>query len=409
MADRKLAYIATISNIEPIPGKDRIVYASLKDLGWQVIIDTSYKVGDKVIYVEIDSILPVKPEYEFLRKRCFSEKWNGFVIKGMKMAGLVSYGLVLPLPREIKMATKKDVVLSTAILDDGFDMTEVLGIRKKEDDVPEISNESKSKIERLIGWVCWKLGIKRKKKSVGVMDGWLSFAHKTDETRIENLSYLFNEEFKGTPVYTTVKMDGQSATFAVFKDWFFIASRNVVLYRQKIKKAVKELNPRMLKPNMDNFSKIACKYSLPLVMSNPAIRPTWENFVIQGEICGPGIQKNPMGLSDVDLFVFNVYLPPGNKNEKQVGFISWNYVENTCDRLGLKTVPFIERRYFDWPDKAALKEYAQGKYPNGNDREGVVIRYDTGANSWNTLPDPLRGMSNMWSFKVINDDYILGK
>jgi len=393
--ERKLAYIATISQIDPIPEKDRIVYASLKDLGWQVIVDLSYKVGDKVVYVEIDSILPVKPEYEFLRKRCYSDKWNGFVIKGMKMSGVISYGLVLP---------AKDY----AEMPDGYDMTAILEIRKREDDVPDTpKNLPKSKLEKIIDWLCWKLGIKKRRK-IGVADGWLSFAHKTDETRIENLSYLFNEEYKGKPIYTTVKMDGQSATFAVYKGWFYMASRNVILYRQKVRKAVRELNPKTLKPNMDNFSKIACRYSLPLVMSNPSIRP-WENFVIQGELCGEGIQKNPMGLKGIDLFVFNVYLPPCNKNEKLNGYLSWTYLENTCARLGLKTVPFIERRTFDWADKAALKEYAKGKYSNGNDREGVVIRYDNGANSYSVLPDPLRGMSNMWSFKVINDDYVLGK
>ena len=216
MSDRKLAYIATISQLDKIPDKDRIVYASLKDLGWQVIVDTNNHVGDKVVYVEIDSVLPVKPEYEFLRKRCFSEKWNGFVIKGMKMAGLVSYGLVLPAG-------------DCADMPDGYDMAFVLGIRKKEDDDPETPAEPESKFEKFINWACRKLDIKYKKKKVGVTDGWLSFAHKTDETRIENLSYLFSEEFKGTPVYVTVKMDGQSATFAVYKDYFFMASRNIVL------------------------------------------------------------------------------------------------------------------------------------------------------------------------------------
>jgi len=394
MADRKLAYIATISQLDKIPDKDRIVYASLKDLGWQVIVESTLNVGDKVVYVEIDSILPVKPEYEFLRKRCFSEKWNGFIIKGMEMAGLVSYGLVLPAG-------------SYAEMPDGYDMTEILEIRKKEDDVPDLPEHlPKSRFEKIIDWIRWKLGLKKRKKA-GVADGWLSFAHKTDETRIENLSYLFTEEFKGTPIYTTVKCDGQSATFAVYKDYFFMASRNIILYREKIKKAIKELNPKTEKPGMDNFRKIAARYNLPYQFS----KGNGKNLVLQGELCGPGIQKNPMGLADVDFFVFNLF-KPGEKEPKDglfVGeaFISWDGMLELCTLMGLKTVPFIERRQFDWPDKAAIKEYAKGKYPNGKDREGVVIRYDTGKDV--VMPKPLRGMSNMWSFKVINDDYVLGK
>jgi hypothetical protein len=389
MADRKLAYITTISQLDKIPDKDRIVYASFKDLGWQVIVDISNKAGDKVVYIEIDSILPVKPEYEFLRKRCFSEKWNGFVIKGMKMAGLISYGLVIPVP-----AGYEDKP-------DGYDMADALEIRKKEDEVPDIPAAPKPAFEQLVGWLCRKLGIKRRTKKTGVAGGWLSFAYKTDETRIENLSYLFNDEFKGTPVYTTVKCDGQSATFAVYKKYFFITSRNIIIYRKRINQAIKELNTKSKTlSRMDNFRKVAALYDIPQKLYKADGAKT--GIVIQGELCGPGIQKNPMGLREVELFVFNIYFPRFPSGV----FISWNGIASFCSKFDLKTVPFIEERKFDWPDKAALKEYAKGKYPNGKDREGVVIRYDSGHSP---MPKALRGMSNMWSFKCINDDYILGK
>jgi hypothetical protein len=397
--DRKLAYIATISRVDKIPGKDRIVYASFENLGWQVIVDASNKAGDKVVYVEIDSILPVKPEYEFLRKRCFSEKWDGFVIKGMKMAGLISYGLVISAPSGYENKP------------DGFDMTDVLNIKKKEDDAPDASAISNSIFEKFINWFCRKLGIKRKTKSIGIAGGWLSFARKTDETRIENLPYLFDDEFKGTPVYTTVKCDGQSATFAVFKKYFFISSRNVNLYRKPANQAIRELNSkRKNSRRMDNFRKIAARHNLPkklLCERNKLGR----DIVIQGELCGPGIQKNPMGLSTLELFVFNVYYPDTSisspdENGIQHGaeFCSWDTILETCKSLGLQTVPFIERRKFDWSDTAALKEDAKGKYPGGKDREGVVIRYDSGKEP---MPEALIGMSNMWSFKCVNDDYLL--
>jgi hypothetical protein len=353
-------------------------------------VDTSNKVGDKVIYCEIDSILPPAPEFEFLRKRCWSDKYRGHVIKGMKMAGLVSYDLVLPVTKGYEDKP------------DGFDMTDILGVRKREDEAPDVPAAA-SRFERFIDYLCRKLGIKRRaKKSVSITDGWLSFAHKTDETRIENLSYLFNNELiKGTPVYTTVKCDGQSATFAVYKKHFFIASRNVVLYCEPIRRAIKEFNPKKEHSKMDNFRKIAARYNLPNLDMLEA--PEGRNVVIQGELCGPGIQKNPMGLADIDLFVFNVYYPQDNGGEGV--FLSWDGIAGFCKTMKLKTVPFIEKRLFDWPDKAALKEYAKGKYPNGKDREGVVIRYDSGSGP---MPKALRGMSNMWSFKCINDDYILG-
>jgi RNA ligase (TIGR02306 family) len=391
MGERKLAYIAEIGRIDPIPGKDRIVYASLKNLGWQVITDVSHKVGDKVVYIEIDSVLPVKPEYEFLRKRCFSAKRYGFVIGGMRMAGLVSYGLVLPVPSGYEDKS------------DGFDMTEVLEIRKREDESSVIPPVPETLFEKIANRVFRILGIKRQVKVPGISGGWLSFANKTDETRIENLDYLFNDEFQGTPVYATVKCDGQSATFAVYQNWFFMASRNVVLYRSPLKRAMRELNPKREHPAMDNFRKIAARYNIPAQLAKTRTDAK-DSIVVQGELCGPGIQKNPLDLSETDMFVFNVYRPKAEAG--QGDYFSWDALNAFCTAQKLKTVPFIERRKFDWPDKAALKEYAKGRYPNGKNREGVVIRYDADREP---IPEALPGMTNMWSFKVINDDYILGK
>ena len=83
--------------MEDIEGKDRIKLASFESVGWKVIVSTEQKVGDLVCYCEPDTLLPVKPEFEFLRKRCFKESWNGFVIKRMRMGGVLSEGLAIPL------------------------------------------------------------------------------------------------------------------------------------------------------------------------------------------------------------------------------------------------------------------------------------------------------------------------
>lgn len=81
---RQLATIQKISNIEPIEGKDRIELATV--LGWKVIVmKDQFSVGDLCIYCEVDSILPEKPEFEFLRSRCYSKKWKGFRIRCMKL------------------------------------------------------------------------------------------------------------------------------------------------------------------------------------------------------------------------------------------------------------------------------------------------------------------------------------
>ena len=63
---RKLASIQRIWNIEPIEGADRIELAHV--LGWQCVVDKGqFKPMDLAVYFEVDSFLPVRPEFEFLR------------------------------------------------------------------------------------------------------------------------------------------------------------------------------------------------------------------------------------------------------------------------------------------------------------------------------------------------------
>lgn len=88
--DRKLASIQKIVSIDPIEGADKILKCTI--LGWELVIAKAdnFKVGDLVVYCEVDSILPDRPEFEFLRERKFR-------IKTIKLRGQVSFGIVFPL------------------------------------------------------------------------------------------------------------------------------------------------------------------------------------------------------------------------------------------------------------------------------------------------------------------------
>ena len=67
--DRKLAPIEKILDIQPIEGADSIEVATIR--GWKCVIKKGeYSVGKHVIYCEVDSFLPIRPEFEFLRKSC---------------------------------------------------------------------------------------------------------------------------------------------------------------------------------------------------------------------------------------------------------------------------------------------------------------------------------------------------
>ena len=83
---RHLATIREVSEIRPIEGRDRIVLATVD--GWHVIVTKDdFHVGTKCVYIEIDSVLPEKPEFEFLRTKKFR-------IRTMKMAGVISHGII---------------------------------------------------------------------------------------------------------------------------------------------------------------------------------------------------------------------------------------------------------------------------------------------------------------------------
>ena len=82
---RKLASIRKISEVRDHPNADKL--AIYKVDGWNVIDGIGrYKEGDLVIYCEIDSFLPIKPEFEFLRKSSFKRMgiYEGFRLKNYK-------------------------------------------------------------------------------------------------------------------------------------------------------------------------------------------------------------------------------------------------------------------------------------------------------------------------------------
>ena len=72
--ERSLAHVEEIANITPIQGADRIAMAQI--LGWRCIIaKEEFKVGDKCIYFEIDSLVNKEDErFAFLEKKNYKVK-----------------------------------------------------------------------------------------------------------------------------------------------------------------------------------------------------------------------------------------------------------------------------------------------------------------------------------------------
>ena len=90
---RKLASIHRIWKIEPIDGADRIELAHV--LGWQCVVNKGqFRPMDMGVYFEIDSFLPIRPVFEFLRTSSYRNTdvmGEGFRLRTMCHYPLLSW------------------------------------------------------------------------------------------------------------------------------------------------------------------------------------------------------------------------------------------------------------------------------------------------------------------------------
>lgn len=241
---RKLVTVQKIKEILPIEGADLIEV--VKILGWSVVTKKGeFRVGDKVVYAEIDSLFPNKPEFQFL------EKVN-YRIKTIKLRGQISQGICFPLS-----------ILPPGDYSEGDEVTDVLGVTKYEPKVP----------------ACLEGKVK------GSFPG---FIPKTDETRVQTLQGLLTK-YKGMKCYYSEKLDGSSSTFYLYDGEFGVCSRNIDILEDE-----------------DNvFWQIAKKYDIENKLRSLGLT----NIAIQGEIIGDTIQKNKYKLktNERKLYIFNVF------------------------------------------------------------------------------------------------------
>ena len=122
---RKLASIQRIWKIEPIEGADRIELAHV--LGWRCVVNKGqFQPMDLAVYFEIDSFLPILPEFEFMRASSYKKSdilGEGFRLRTMKFRGQISQGLLLPVGQFSAIPADAEL---------GDDVTELLGVRKWE-------------------------------------------------------------------------------------------------------------------------------------------------------------------------------------------------------------------------------------------------------------------------------------
>lgn len=347
---RKLASIQTVTSIEPIPNADAI--ERFRVLGWWIVGKKGeVRVGDRVVYCEIDSLLPERTEFEFLRSNCFKPalmdgdtvlQRAGFRIKTIKLRGQVSQGICFPLA----------ILPQERSYEVGDDVTDLLGIIKYEPPAP--------------------VGMS------GMVKGpFPGFLPKTDETRIQVLEHVL-QQYRGQTFFITEKLDGTSFTAFLRDDQFGLCSRNLWLDETD---------------NSNLFVRLAQTLNLP-----EKLRRIRDNFgfqpAIQGEVIGPGIQKNKYGLGHVDLRVFSLI------DIDQYSLVDREIMLSALEQADLTSVPQLGEIVLGHTIDE-LVEMAIGRSQlNANaHREGLVFR------PAQEVHDATLG--SRLSFKVINPQFLL--
>ena len=323
---RDMASVVTVKEIWPLEGKDKVQGASFKENGYEVMLGKDINPGDLMIFIQADAILPEIPHWEFLRKRCYREDLKGFLIKPMKFASIKSWGLACSLEDMQKLLDIKK-------LKAGQDVTEALHIRKYE--TIEDASPVRIKVPPFIQFCkdkkclypIYKLYTKLfvRQVTIGFPDWLIS---KSDETVIQNCPRIL-EEWKDYPVYISEKIEGQSFT---------------VLLDPKSKKhdlIVCSRNNRIVEKG-SNFQRAAFKYDIKAKLEK-VLKETGKYLIVQGEQCGPDIQKNIYQFKSLEWFVYTVKeYDPNTKECRQLDFCE---MLDVCKKLELQTVPIISSSF----------------------------------------------------------------
>ena len=339
---RRLATVRTISDISPIDGADHIELAIVD--GWQCVVRKgAFTVGQLVIYCEIDTLLPVLPQYEFLRKGCYVQRdWlptpnsEGYRLRTIKLRKQISQGLLLDIPEGMTVV-------------EGDDVTDALGIYKWDPPV--------------------HAGLAGNAKG-----NFPPYINKTDQERVQNIKRkVFSDALSEVLWEVTLKLDGSSCTFYHKDDVVGVCSRNIDL-----------------KLDQDTNAYVNIFHRLEMADKLPSCG----NIAIQGELMGPGIQGNREGLRRHEYYAFDVwdidhqcYLPRGEQ-DAIISYLGLQHVpvlhqSTTLQGMGIYTIQDM----LDYADRPSL---------NHRVAEGVVFKDVVGSKQ-----------SPLYSFKCINNVFLL--
>ena len=381
---RELCYVVKVDKIEPIEGRDRVECARVG--GWTCMVPKgAFQPGSLGVYFEIDSKVDTnKPEFAFLEKRHGKIKTQKFKAGDGQFW---SQGLLMSFSdfgwEENKYA-------------EGDFLTAELGVTYADADDNKRKAKSADKYKLMAQrrpdlfkkkWAQWMMrrnwgkkvmffffGKKKDKRG-----GWPSWVVKTDEERVQNISWILEDKSEW---FATEKVDGTSTTFTMKgygrKRQFLVCSRNVV-FDKPDKQCFYETNV---------YTEMAEKYDMEHTLEclmeffNNVFDIKVDFVTVQGETYGAGIQKRDYGMTDHKLAVFNVIYGIDGKTER----LNPRRMTELLAKFDIPCVPIVDE-HFILPDTVEeLLNIATGESAiDGGMREGLVFRSEDGTKSFKAV------------------------
>lgn len=370
MTDQQ-CWTATISRIDPIPNKDRIVLATID--GYQAIVPIDhYKVGDTVCYISEQSILPDTLITTLgLDGRLAGAGKNR--VKAIKMGGVVSQGIICTpdnwQDRERHLAGGQQVPELDAVLGVTKYQPEIpIHLRgawsRPRGDAPIIPMYDIENIKKMRHW-----------KDRNVV--WDSDKNVVVETLLD--TPYWDDPFNGHQVVVTEKLHGTNVGMHMNAD-------DHILYVYS--KGVGARGFALVEDDVNLYWK--------MVRKHPAIEKAMHDILrheraitVFGEIFGKGVQDMGYGLDDIQIRLFGVRL--WNRLEDAFWYDAWE-----SPKFADLSVPVIYRGLYDY-DRIVDMATCPSEIGGGL-REGVVV-------TSTTQPVAPNGRRN--SAKFINPAYLV--
>jgi RNA ligase (TIGR02306 family) len=341
----KLASIEVIKNIRNHPSADTLQISEI--LGWQVIVKKGiHQEGDKVVFITIDTIVPRCQWSEFLVDKKNPDK--PIRIKNIKLRNEYSSGLVIPVS-EFEPKNNEEVGYDLQSCPAGYDLTAILGIKKYVKEIPaNLSGETEGDFPTHI-------------------------ISKTDEDNGLNDPEMVKKVLEqDTTITITQKIDGSSLT--------------IIVENGEIKQVCSR---NLAKKDNGKSTFWNCAKNLKI--------PAGWTGVIQGEMCGNGIQKNRLKLNDIKIFVFQIKVDQAYMTYDTMADFCRNELQ--CDVVPLIAKLEVASTVKIWENPLQkLQELADvQRYQSGEIGEGIVVRPSSYIKSFESR----RPMG----FKLINRNY----